>query len=108
MTQEAGMQAITAISRSTALRLSPARPEAPADAAPSRALVPVLPVAPSEFTRVAQRYSTANFLAHLIAIRQRIPQTRRRARAAPDEATAAYTAARATPVSLGQALKKSA
>jgi hypothetical protein len=108
MTQEAGMQAISGISRSIALRLSPARPEFPADAAPSRALVPVLPIAPSEFTRVTLRYPAATFLAHLIAIRQRSPQTRRRARAAPGEAAAAYAAARATPDCNGEVLKKSA
>jgi hypothetical protein len=108
MTQEAGMQAIRGISRSTAVRLSPARPEPPADTAPSRALVPVLPIAPSEFTRVAQRYPAATFLAHLIAIRQRSPQTRRRARAAPSEAAAVYAAARVTPSCNGEVLKKSA
>lgn len=102
------MQAISAISRSTAVRLSPARPEPPAESAPPRALVPVLPIVPSEFTRVAHRYPAATFLAHLIAVRQRSPQTRRRARAAPSEAAAAYAAARATPVSLGQAFKRSA
>jgi hypothetical protein len=69
--------------------------------------VPVLPVAASEFPRT-QRYPAANFLAHLIAIRQRSPQTRRRGRASPDEAATAYAAARATPVRLGDALKKSA
>ena len=105
------MQAIGGISRSTAVRLSPARPEPIPDAAdpvPSRALVPVRPVAPSEFTTVAQRYPAANFLAHLIAIRQRSPQTRRRGRAAPDEASAAYTATRVTPVRYGEILKMSA
>jgi hypothetical protein len=109
MTQEAGMQAISGISRSTAIRLSPARP-APsvADTSSPRALVPVLPIAPSEFTRTAQHYPAANFLAHLIAVRQRSPQTRRRARAAPGDAAAAYAAARVEPARPGQALKKSA
>jgi hypothetical protein len=101
------MQAIGGISRS-ALRVSPARPEPVADTAPPRALVPVLPIAPSEFTRVVHRYPAANFLAHLIAVRQRSPQTRRRARAAPDEAAAAYAAARATPARNGEIFKKSA
>jgi len=105
------MQAIRGISRSTAVRLAPVRPEAPADVAdtePSRALVPVAPVARSEFTRVTPHYPVANFLAHLIAIRQRSPQTRRRGRATPDEATAAYVATRATPAVHGEILKKSA
>jgi hypothetical protein len=92
MTQEAGMQAIIGISRSTAVRLSPARPEPPAEAAAPRALVPVLPIAPSEFTSIAQRYPAATFLAHLIAVRQRSPQTRRRARRRP--ATARFSRSR--------------
>jgi hypothetical protein len=107
MTQEAGMQAVSSVYRSTIARLPAARPEDDDDVPPSRALVPVLPVAASEFPRT-QRYPAANFLAHLIAIRQRSPQTRRRGRVAPDEAATAYAAVRATPVRLGEALKKSA
>jgi hypothetical protein len=107
MTQEAGMQAVSSVYRSAIARLPMVGPEGDVDVPPSRALVPVLPVAASDFPRT-QRYPDANFLAHLIAIRQRSPQTRRRGRATPDEAVTAYAAARATPVRLGEALKKSA
>jgi hypothetical protein len=108
MTQEADMQAVSSVYRSIVARLPLVRPEGGVDdVSPSRALVPVLPVTESEFPRT-QRYPTANFLAHLIAVRQRSPQTRRRGRATPDEAATAYAAARAMPVRLGAALKKSA
>jgi len=102
------MQAISGVSRSTGIRPTPARPETAAAAAAPQALVPVLSVAPSEFTRITRYHPVANFLAHLIAVRQRIPQTRRRARAAPDQGAAVYTAARTAPVPIGQILRKSA
>ncbi|MEI9804585.1 MAG: hypothetical protein WDN48_09130 [Pseudolabrys sp.] len=38
-------------------------------------------------------YREAQFLAHLIATKDRLPQTRERRRADPAEAIAAYTAA---------------
>jgi hypothetical protein len=56
----------------------------------SRALVPIRPVAPIELTGTARPYPLASFLAHLIAVRERAPQTRSRGRATPGEATAAY------------------
>jgi hypothetical protein len=62
----------------------------------SRALVAIRPVAPIELSRTARPYPLASFLAHLIAVRERAPQTRRRGRAAPDEASAAYAARQAT------------
>src|SRR5262245_3719340 len=61
----------------------------------SRALVAVRPVAPVELTRVARPYPPASFLAHLIAVRERAPQTRRRGRASPGDASAAYAARQA-------------
>jgi hypothetical protein len=58
----------------------------------SRALVAVRPVAPIELTRIARPYPLASFLAHLIAVRERAPQTRRRGRTSPADASAAYAA----------------
>jgi hypothetical protein len=101
------MQAVSSVYRSTVVRLPSVRPEPDTDVPAARALVPILPISPSEFPR-NQRYPAANFLAHLIAIRQRSPQTRRRSRATPDEAATAYAAVRVAPVCLGQAFKKSA
>jgi hypothetical protein len=43
-----------------------------------------------------RRYPLAGFLAHLIAVRERAPQTRRRGRATPGDATAAYAATQHT------------
>jgi len=56
----------------------------------SRALVAVSPaMAPPEPPRV---FRQAPFLAHLIATREQMPQTRIRRRAEPGEALAAYRA----------------
>ena len=95
------MQAIGGISRSTAVRLARCGPSHSPDATMRcrpRALVPVRPVGAERIHHVAQRYPAANFLAHLIAIRQRSPQTRARA-AAPRRTRPAppTTATRATP-----------
>jgi hypothetical protein len=108
------MQAIGRISTSTAVRLRQARQQ-PAEAsfdetlaAESRAVVPLAPIMPSELGPAARRYPLANFLAHLIAVRERAPQTRRRARAAPRDATAAYAATQAPPPAATDHLRKSA
>jgi hypothetical protein len=58
-----------------------------------RALVPVCPAEAGVRRRAVVRYPVAPFLAHLIAIDRRLPQTRPRGRAAPADAAAAYGAA---------------
>ena len=60
-----------------------------------RALIPLSPVRHSERTQTVVR-QPANFLAHLIATEQAIPQTRERRRVEPQIAAAVYAAARAT------------
>ncbi len=74
----------------------------------SRALVAIRPVAPIELSRTARPYPLASFLAHLIAVRERAPQTRRRGRAAPAEASAAYAARQARAPRPTDILRKSA
>jgi hypothetical protein len=61
-----------------------------------RALVPLFPVQPSARPHAAIR-QPAGFLAHLIATRQALPQTRERRRIEPDVAAAIYSAACITP-----------
>ena len=60
-----------------------------------RALIPLSPVRQSERTQTIVR-QPVNFLAHLIATQQSIPQTRERRRVEPQVATAIYAAARVT------------
>jgi len=60
-------------------------------ASESRALVLVTPVVASEHD-AANRYRPAEFLAHLIAMKEQHPQTRERRRVAPAEAIATYRA----------------
>ena len=50
---------------------------------------------------------SAPFLAQLIAIAQQAPQTRKRRRASPDQAGAAYTAAAAPGIRTGLILSRS-
>jgi hypothetical protein len=112
MGQEAAMRALGSISGSAPSRpdATPHRPqnEPREDAeAHGRALVPVGLCAPS--THRPARHPAAPFLAHLIAIDQRVPQTRMRARATPEEAIAAYAAARArASAPVGRILRRSA
>ncbi|HEY5380476.1 MAG TPA: hypothetical protein VIJ78_13205 [Pseudolabrys sp.] len=58
----------------------------------SRELVVTAPAQPAE---VAGRPRQATFLAHLIATKEKAPQTRERRRAEPSEAIAAYRAVQA-------------
>ncbi len=58
----------------------------------SRALIPLSPVRYSERTQTVVR-QPANFLAHLIATKQSIPQTRERRRVEPNVAASIYAAA---------------
>ena len=57
-----------------------------------RALIPLSPVRPSERSQAIVR-QPANFLAHLIATQQSIPQTRERRREEPSIAAGIYAAA---------------
>lgn len=70
------------------------------DADASRALVPSGPVAdadPERHRRGSERAArlSSGFLAHLIATRDEVPQTRARRRAKPEEACLHYDAANA-------------
>ena len=68
------------------------QPEA-SDARPKEtgtALVLVTPVAAGEETTLPARRTSASYLAHLIATKEGVPQTRGRRRAKPQEAIAAY------------------
>src|SRR4051812_3025897 len=83
MTQEAGMHA-QAKTSGLAGNLFPVPPDE-ANGAPdagSRALVPVHP-ADVNHRCDRSRYPSATFLAHLIAVDRRLPQTRGRGRTAP-------------------------
>jgi hypothetical protein len=59
----------------------------------SRALVALSPA--PDLRQASPDYRQAQFLAHLIAMKAQIPQTRERRRVEPDEAIAAYRAAAA-------------
>jgi len=61
----------------------------------SRALIPLQPIAPGD-TPLRTRAHAA-YLAHLIATKDKLPQTRERRRAEPSEVMAAYAAASADP-----------
>jgi hypothetical protein len=54
------------------------------------AIVIAAPASAGEETLLARRWTSASYLAHLIATRHGAPQTRERRRAEPQEATAAY------------------
>jgi hypothetical protein len=60
--------------------------------ATGRALVPMSAARRIEPVRQCDPRATAPFLSHLIATEQGAPQTRKRRRAAPNQAVAAYTA----------------
>ncbi len=61
----------------------------------SRALIPLEPIASSD-TPLRTRPQAA-YLAHLIATREKLPQTRERRRAEPQDVIAVYAAANAAP-----------
>ena len=74
------------------MRLIAARPASQAGSETPR----VEPIAPTQAVRIDRR---ADFLAHLIATRDGLPQTRLRRRADPAEAIEAYgRAGRADPI----------
>src|SRR5262245_45708932 len=61
----------------------------------SRALIPLEPIASSDTPLRAR--PQAGFLAHLIATREKLPQTRERRRAEPQDVISVYAAALAGP-----------
>jgi hypothetical protein len=63
-------------------------------ASESRALTLVTPAVAHE-NDTATRYRPAEFLAHLIAMKDQLPQTRERRRVTPAQAIAAYRAVEA-------------
>jgi hypothetical protein len=73
---------------------------------PGRALVAVETAREGRVGRAGPRPS-AMFLAQLIAIAQRSPQTRCLRRAEPADASVAYAAAAAPPIHIGRALRRS-
>jgi hypothetical protein len=76
--------------------------------APGRAPACVGPTAPSPLSTASlSRRPSAAFLAHLIAMRERAPQTRERRRAEPEEAAAVYNAANMRKPVAGQKMSLS-
>jgi hypothetical protein len=73
---------------------------------PGRALVAITACGQAATTSARSRPS-AVFLAHLIAVAQKAPQTRQRRRAEPDEANAVYADACAPSARTGHALCRS-
>jgi hypothetical protein len=77
------------------------------DSSRRRDLVAVKPVESAAFPHGARHRPQAAFLAHLLAVAQHAPQMQEKRRAAPQEATARYTAAgKAVPARPGRALKR--
>jgi hypothetical protein len=84
---------VTAVGRTPRDATPSSRDEARTES--SRALIPLEPIAPSD-TPLRTR-PQATYLAHLIATKDKLPQTRERRRADPQDAIAAYAAAGAAP-----------
>jgi hypothetical protein len=84
---------VSAVDRTT--RDTTASPRRPPRTESSRALIPLEPVGSSD-TPLRTR-PQAGFLAHLIATREKLPQTRERRRAEPQDVIAADAAAVAGP-----------
>ncbi len=94
---------VGAIDRSP--REAPSSPRRQPRAESSRALIPLEPIAASD-TPLRTR-PQAGFLAHLIATKEKLPQTRARRRAEPQDVIAVYAAAVAGPaVPSGLALSR--
>jgi hypothetical protein len=75
--------------------------------ASSRALVPVETPVQIDTPSAARTRPSAVFLAHLIAIAERAPQTRQRRRGEAGEASALYAGSVARPTFVGRALRRS-
>jgi len=82
----------------------------------SNALVPLAPVDEPAGEKAADEKAeearaggrpNADFVAHLIATSEQVPQTRTRRRAEPEEAIAAYRALGQWPSPVGRALSRS-
>jgi hypothetical protein len=73
----------------------------------SRALVVIAPADREARATATASRPNADFLAHLIATAAKVPQTRARRRAEPNEAIAAYDALGQWPMPLGRALSRS-
>jgi len=71
------------------------------------ALVPVAHTSEQRSVSFADNRAKADFVAHLIATRNRLPQTLARRRAAPETAIAAYAALGHWPIPSGRALSRS-
>jgi hypothetical protein len=80
--------------------------EAQAEPSARTDLVPVTPLEPAA-RHFAQPRPQAAFLAHLLAVAQRAPQTQEKRRAEPQEATNRYAATgQAAPARPGLSLKR--
>ena len=89
------MKAVGPVTVSTGLRMAPHRHEEPVPAKlEGRALVPAARPTPRAARSGRQRPDAA-FLAHLIATREQVPQTRARRRHEPEHAAGAYAMAMA-------------
>jgi len=78
-----------------------------AEPSPRRDLVSLRPVEAAAPAHFAQPRPQAAFLAHLLAVAQRAPQTQEKRRAEPQEAVNRYTAAgKAAPARPGLSLKR--
>lgn len=73
----------------------------------SMALVPIVAERLERPVMLADRRANAGFIAHLIAMAARAPQTRVRRRAEPAEALAAYRALGQWPTEPGRAVSRS-
>jgi hypothetical protein len=94
MTPIAGINSTTIVAAGSAPRQERPTPRAP-KVSSSRALIALQPVASGETP--VRTHPDARFLAHLIATDQKVPQTRERRRAEPQDAITAYAAANAGP-----------
>ena len=83
---------------------TPSRHEAKTES--GRALIALEPIAPGD--ALLRTRPQASYLAHLIATKDKLPQTRERRRAEPQDVIAAYAAAEAGPAApSGQTLVRS-
>jgi hypothetical protein len=70
------------------------------------AIVPIVPELRENPTGLADRRARADFVTHLLATAARVPQTRDRRRAEPEEAVAAYRALHQWPSEPGRTLSR--
>jgi len=77
------------------------------DADLSNALVPLAHTDQADPALRSNARANADFVAHLIATRAQLPQTRTRRRAEPQDAVAAYGAVGQWPTAAGRTLSRS-